>query len=300
MKDKSKSNMLLAFILNLSFTIIELIGGILTNSISILSDAIHDFGDSISIGISLILEKVAKKKPDDKYTYGYLRYSVLGAIINLCVLLVGTTIVLFNAIPRLLNPEQVNYDGMLFLAILGLIVNGIGVLKTIKTDKISEKVISLHLLEDVLGWAMVLVVSIFIKIFNLQILDPILSLCISVFILYNVIKNAKKILDIILEKSPSNISIDVIKEKVKDIKGVQGIHHIHLWTLDGVQNYLTAHIVVKETLSFNDIEKIKSEIKHELEHLDIEHTTIEIETGKCEDMNCDPVLETNHHHMHEH
>lgn len=304
MKEKKKTNnsMLIAFILNFAFTIIEIIGGLLTNSISILSDAIHDFGDTISIGISLILEKISKKEANDKYTYGYARYSILGALINLCVLSVGTTVVLYNAIPRLLNPQQVNYDGMLILAVIGIIINGIGVLKTVTSNKISEKVISLHLLEDVLGWVAILVVSILMKIFNLPILDPILSILISLFILINVIKNAKKVFEVFLEKAPGGVDTNKIREEIKKEDGVIDIHHIHVWTMDTIVNYLTAHIVIAEDMKSEDIVELKNRIKHELEHFNIQHATLEIETNteKCSNNKCDVKVDCSNNHLHQH
>lgn len=294
-----KNNMLLAFVLNVSFTIIEIIGGILTNSISIISDAIHDFSDSISIGISIVLEKVSKKKPNKKYTYGYLRYSILGALINLCVLTIGTTIVIYNAIPRLLNTEVVNYKGMILLAILGVIVNGIGAFKTIKSSNLSEKVISLHLLEDVLTWAAVLVVSIVMNFTNLYILDPILSLCISGIILLNVFKNFKKVFDIFLEKVPLDIDIDKIKDEIVDNDKIIDLHHIHIWTMNGSNNYMTAHLKVNKSLNNDEILVIKKDVKHKLSHMNIGHVTLEIEVNEeCDDNECNVEFDEDllHHH----
>lgn len=300
-KNSDEKNMIIAFVLNLTFAIIELIGGILTNSVSILSDSIHDLGDSISIGISLILDKISKKKPNEKYTYGYGRYSVLGAMINLFVLIVGTTIVLYTAIPRLLHPQAIHYEGMIGLAVLGIFVNGIGAFKTTHSEKISSKVISLHLLEDVLGWIAVLFVSIAMKIFELPILDPILSIGISIFILYNVFKNFKSILNVFLEKTPKNVNISEIKSSILEMKDVIDIHHIHVWSMDGENNYLTAHVVLKDGISNIEISHIKGIIKHKLEHLNIQHSTLEFEGNfeKCEHDNCEAEFNT-HVHTHEH
>ncbi len=132
MKENSSKNIKIAFFLNLCFSIFELIGGIFTNSISIISDSVHDFGDCISIGISYFFEKKSKRKPDNKYTYGYLRYSLMGALITSFVLLLGSTLVLYNAIPRLFNPEDVNYNGMLIFALFGVAINGYAAYKTSK------------------------------------------------------------------------------------------------------------------------------------------------------------------------
>ncbi len=293
MNKKSENNMIIAFILNLIFTIIEIIGGIFTNSISIISDAVHDLGDSISIGIAIILEKISKKKPDKMYTYGYLRFSIIGAIINLLILSIGTTIVLYNAIPRLINPEVVNYEGMFWLAIAGIVINLIGTLRTNKGTNISEKVISLHLLEDMLGWIAVLIVSLVIKEYKVYILDPILSIGISIIILINIVKNIKKVLDIILEKVPKGIKIDDIKRKIEENKDVKEIHHIHVWTLDGNNNYLTAHICLNKNLDLENVEKIIENIKHEISHFNIHHSTLEVEKNLCEEKECEVKIDLN-------
>ena len=206
--DKSHKNMLIAFLLNLLFSIIELIGGFFTNSISIISDSIHDLGDAISIGIATILEKKSMKEPDKKYTFGYLRYSLLGALFTSVILLIGSIIIIYNIIPRLINPIQVNYNGMIILAIIGLGINGIAALKTSNSYNLNEKSVSLHMFEDVLGWAAVLVGSFIIKLTGWYIIDPILSILITFYILIHVYKNIKEIFNIFLEKMPESIDID--------------------------------------------------------------------------------------------
>ena len=153
-------NIKVAFFLNLSFTIIEIIGGLMTNSMAILADALHDLGDSLSLGISWFLEKVSEKKPDETFTFGYARFSLLAAFINSMVLIVGSTIILYHVIPRLLNPEPVEASGMLLLSILGIVMNGLAVLRLKKGSSMNEKVVTWHLMEDILGWVVVLVASI--------------------------------------------------------------------------------------------------------------------------------------------
>ena len=122
---KTEKNILVAFLLNLAFSIVELIGGIFTNSVAIISDALHDFGDSISIGVSYFLEKKSKKRPDSSYTYGYARYSTLGAVITNTILIIGSILVIINAVGRIINPVPINYNGMIIFAIFGVIVNGL-------------------------------------------------------------------------------------------------------------------------------------------------------------------------------
>lgn len=301
-KDKSANNIGVAFFLNLFFSIVELVGGIFTNSISIISDSVHDFGDAISIGIAWLLEKKSNKKPDSRYTYGYARYSVLGALITSIVLVVGSVVMLYNAIPRIINPQYIQYDGMLILGIIGLLVNGIGALVTSKGEKLNEKSINLHLLEDLLGWIAVLVISVIMKIFDMPILDPILSIGITVFILYHVFRNLKEVFEIFLEKAPKQVDFEEFKnELVEENKQIIEIHHTHVWTLDGNNTYITMHVLVKDDTTTDNIILLKKQIKEEAKEHNINHITIEIEyeKEKCENGECE--IEENHeHHGHHH
>ena len=160
---KTEKNILIAFLLNISFSLFELIGGMFTNSVAIVSDAIHDFGDSISIGISYFLEKKSKKKPDNKYTYGYTRYSILGAIITNSILITGSILVIINAVERIINPTEINYDGMIIFAVFGVIINFFAAQFTKEGDSLNQKAVNLHMLEDVLGWIVVLIGAIVIQ-----------------------------------------------------------------------------------------------------------------------------------------
>lgn len=284
--DKSHKNMKIAFLLNLLFSIIELLGGFFTNSISIISDSVHDLGDAISIGIAAILEKKSHKEPDKKYTFGYLRYSLLGALFTSVILLIGSIIVIYNAIPRLINPTIVNYNGMLILAIIGIIINGFATLKTSHSHNLNEKSVSLHMLEDVLGWAVVLVGSFIIKLTGWYIIDPILSLLMTIFILLHIYKNIIEIFNIFLEKIPENIDLDNLKEELSKIENVEDIHHIHIWTMDNLHNYITLHARINSNVQNKDMEKVKNRIRNELKKYDLEHSTIEIEYEKCENEKC--------------
>jgi len=301
-KEKSANNIGVAFFLNLFFSIIELAGGIFTNSISIISDSIHDFGDAISIGIAWLLEKKSNKKPDSRYTYGYARYSVLGALITSIVLTVGSIVMLYNAIHRIINPQYVKYDGMLILGIIGLLVNGIGALVTSKGEKLNEKSINSHLLEDLLGWIAVLVISLVMKIFDMPILDPILSIGITVFILYHVFRNLKEVFEIFLEKAPKQVDFEEFKnELIEENEQIIEIHHTHVWTLDGNNTYITMHVLVKNDISTENIILLKKQIKEEAKEHNINHVTIEIEyeKEKCENGECE-VEENHEHHGHHH
>ena len=293
---KSSKNILIAFILNLSFSIFELIGGIFTNSVAIMSDAIHDFGDAISIGISFILEKISKKKPNHKYTYGYLRYSIIGAIITNTVLIMGGIFIIIHASKRIINPIEVNYNGMLIFAIFGFTINLIAMFLTKDGHSLNEKAINLHMLEDVLTWLVVLIGSLVIKITEFYLIDSILSILVSLFILWNAIKSYKMILDIFLEKTPKNINIEKIKEHLLKIENVINVHHIHVWSIDGINTLCTMHIVTDLKNTF----ALKKLIKEELKEHDINHTTIEFEeeNDACIELSC--VMNTNNKHKHQH
>jgi len=292
---KTEKNILIAFLLNLFFSIFEFIGGLLTNSISIISDSIHDFADSISIGLSYILEKISKKKPDKKYTYGYLRYSVLGAVITTTILLTGSILVIYNAIKRLINPVQINYSGMIIFALVGAIVNFIAAYFTRHGHSLNQKSVNLHMLEDVFGWIVVLIGAVVMKFTNISIIDPILSILVALFITINAMKNFKSIIDIFLEKVPHNISIQEIKKNILTIEGVIDVHHIHIWSMDGYNNYATMHVVTD-----SDIHTIKHKIKEQLQEKNINHVTIEVEKEKecCDDKNCITSNKIHNHHHH--
>ena len=290
---KSDKNILIAFLLNLFFSIFEFIGGIFTNSISIISDSMHDFADSISIGISYILEKISKKKPNKSYTYGYLRYSILGAFITTTILLTGSILVIYNSIKRIINPVNVNYSGMIIFALIGVIVNFIAAKVTKHGHSLNQKSVNLHMLEDVFGWLIVLMGAIIMNFTDISIIDPIMSILVSIFIFISTIKNVKNIIDIFLEKVPNNISVEEIKKIILNIEGVIDIHHIHIWSMDGYNNYATMHVVIES--NFKDIKGI---IREKLQKYDVNHVTIEIEYDEehCDDKNCNVKNISHHHH----
>jgi len=271
------SNIKLAFFLNFGFTILEIIGGLMTNSMAIISDALHDLGDSISLGLAWFLGNYSEKEENTNYTYGYRRYSLLAAMINTIVLIIGSFLVLWNAIPRLFNPEQVDAQGMIGFAVLGIIVNGIAAFKTKGGTSLNEKVVSWHLLEDVLGWIAVLIVGIILYFKEIRILDPILSIGITVYILYNVVINFKKTLLLFLQAVPEGINVDEIVSKFTEIDNVLDTHHTHVWSLDSEHHVLSSHIIVKNDTSLEGISIIKEKAKKSIEDLNMEHVTIEID-----------------------
>ena len=284
----NSSNIKLAFFLNLAFTIIEIVGGFLTNSVAILSDALHDLGDSISLGVSWRLERVSQRKRDEKYTYGYRRFSLLGAFINGSVLIVGSIVILFEAIPRLLQPETPKVEGMIGLAILGILFNGVAAIRLKRGKTLNEKVVSWHLWEDVLGWVGILLIGTIMLFWNLPLLDPLFSVAFTLFILYNVVKNFQKTIGIFLQAKPGEMNTQMLQEEITKIPGVMSVHDLHVWSMDGAYYVLTIHVVVEDQMPHQNILEIKQQVRETCRQMDIEHVTIEMEqeSEKCALENC--------------
>lgn len=294
---KTEKNILIAFILNLAFSVFEFIGGVITGSVAIVSDAVHDLGDAASIGISYFLERKSKKQPDNIYTYGYIRYSVMGGLITTVVLLVGSLAVIYNAVSRILNPVEINYTGMIIFAIIGAVVNLTAAWFTKEGDSLNQKAVNLHMLEDVLGWIVVLLGAIIMRFTDISIIDPIMSMGVSGFILYNAFMNLKTVSDLFLEKIPDGIDINELKEHLLRIDGVIDVHHIHVRSLDGHNAYATMHIVAE-----GDGHHIKDAVRQELKEHNIVHTTLELEAPDehCHEKNCSVEFEHSHCHHHHH
>ena len=297
---KTEKNILVAFLLNLSFSIFEFIGGILTGSVAIISDALHDVGDAAGIGLSFFLEKKSKKAPDERYTYGYSRYSVIGGFITTLILLISSLVVISGAIERIISPVNINYDGMIIFAIVGVSVNFCAAYFTRDGESINQRAVNLHMLEDVLGWALVLVGAIVMRFTDFALLDPIISIGVSLFILINAVKNLAEIKDLFLGKAPEGITPEVIRKHLTELDGVSDVHHIHVWSLDGINNYATLHAV-----SSSDMEQVKRAIKAELKELGITHATVETEEEgeDCHEKECHVHFtpsHTHHHHHHGH
>lgn len=276
----SVGNIRIAFFLNLGFTIIEIIGGLLTNSLAILSDAVHDLGDSLSLGLSWYFQKLSEKGRTKTFSYGFKRFSLLAAIINSTILFVGSILIMIRAVPELLAPEPTDSEGMLYLSILGIAVNGLAVFRLRGGHSMNEKVLFLHLLEDVLGWIAILIGSIVMMNFDLPFIDPLLSVLISLFILYNAGKNLRKSLMVVLQATPESVDIEKVKQKIQAIEEVQDMHDCHVWSLDGEYNILTIHIKLKKDFSLSEQTGIKQHIRDSLKDESIDHFTIELETSE--------------------
>lgn len=271
-----------ALILNLSFAVIELIGGIWTNSIAILSDALHDLGDAMAMALAIWLEKVSNKKSDGSYSYGYRRFSTLGAFATGLILVVGALFILIEAIPRIVNPQQPHADGMILLAFLGVAVNGYAAYKVSKGGSLNERMLMWHMVEDVLGWVLVLVGAIIMKFFDFPQLDAGLAIILSLWILYNVIKNLRETFRVFLMGAPAAVSAEEVSDMIKSFPEVEDVHHTHLWSLDGEKHIYTAHVVLRSTTDLGKISELKKNIKKKLKEFNIVEATIETELSGTE------------------
>ena len=296
---KTEKNILIAFVLNFAFSIFEFFGGIFTGSVAIMSDAVHDLGDATSIGISYFLEKKSKHAPNGLYTYGYARYSVIGGLITTLILFFGSAAVIYNAILRLITPEEIHYDKMILFAVIGVAVNLAAALFTREGGSINQRAVNLHMLEDVLGWIAVLIGAIVMRFTDWAIIDPIMSIAIALFIIINAARNLKAILDLFLEKTPHGMEIEEIREHLLEVEGVVDVHHIHVWSMDGENHYATMHIVAD-----GDAREVKEAVRHELAEHGICHCTLELEAEgeHCPEKTCHAPTHTEggHHHHHHH
>ncbi|WP_394222408.1 cation diffusion facilitator family transporter [Alteromonas gracilis] len=290
-----------AFWLNFVFTIIEFIGGWLTNSVAIMADAVHDLGDSLSIGLAWCLSKLGHKASTEKYTYGFKRLSLMGAMINGVILVIGAIWVLSEAIPRLSNPEMPMTEGMIGLAILGIMVNGFAAYKLHGGHSMNEKVLNWHLIEDTMGWVAVLVVAIVLHFVEWPILDPILSIGFTLFILVNVIRYVVQTMSLFLQAVPDIATRNAICRTLLAMEYVEEIHHVHFWSLDGQQHVLTAHVVISCALDNKTLRSLKEEVQMRLAPFGLTHTTIEFELPgePCRD-DSDHLHTHTHSHDHEH
>lgn len=274
-----------AFLLNLSFSIIEFIGGWLTNSTAIMADAVHDLGDSLSIGSGWLLDRLGNRKPDSQFTYGYRRLSLVGALVNGLVLISGSIWVISEALPRLLDPVMPHTEGMIALAVLGVTVNSFAAYKLKAGKTLNEKILNWHLMEDVFGWLAVLLVALVMPIVDMPILDPLLSVGFTLFILINVVKTVLKTGRLFIQATPNANTVDTITQSLRSLDKVESVHHLHLWSLDGEQHVLTAHIRAYPLDSLEDYSRLKETIHMALSGESIAHTTIEIELSdeRCRD-----------------
>lgn len=273
----STRNIRLAFFLNLIFTILEFIGGWLVNSVAILSDAIHDLGDSLSLGTAWYLQHKSKQKADQTFSFGYQRFSLLGALINSIVLIAGSVFVIQEAIDRLIHPEMADPTGMLGFAVIGVAVNGYAAWKMSSGKSLNERVVSWHLLEDVLGWVAVLIVAVIMHFVESPYLDPALSLAITAYVLFNVVKRLRETMLLFLQGKPKDINRDELEKRLLAIPHVSSIHHTHIWSLDGEHHVFTTHLELSALSDLQDILQVKRQVRTILNDYAFKHYTIQTE-----------------------
>jgi len=274
-------NIKTAIILNTAFALIELVGGFWSNSVAILSDALHDFGDSVTLAMSYYFHKKSQRKNDASYSYGYKRFSLIGAVVASLVLFAGSLFIIKESVQRLMHPEPADASGMFLIAVLGLAVNGIALLRLRKGNAVVEQVLTLHFLEDVLGWVAVLLGSAIMYFTGWLFIDPLLSLCIAAFILFNVYGKIKQVSKILMQGVPENTDLDEIRKTVLSVQGVESLHDLHVWTMDGDYNILSLHVAIGSNLTVNETDAIKTKLRSLLAEKNIQHATIEIENLQC-------------------
>lgn len=280
----SNKNLKVAFFLNLAFTIIEVFAGMYVNSMAIIADAIHDMGDSLSLGTAWYLQEKSNKAANKKYSYGYRRFSLFGALINCVVLIAGGIYAIIETIDRFINPEIPDAAGMMWFALLGIAVNGYAAWKLSSGKSMNEKVVSWHLLEDVLGWVAILIVAIVLQFKEIAYLDPALSVLITLYILWNSIKKLKETLFIFLQGKPKDINKGEIINEILAVNGVISAHDTHIWSLDGEHHVFTTHVKVAKLNNFNELVVLKTKIKEILAQHHFEHYTVEtdLDSENCE------------------
>jgi cobalt-zinc-cadmium efflux system protein len=274
---RASRNLGVAFFLNLVFIVLEVAGGLWTNSIAILTDALHDAGDCFSIALAWYLQKVSLRTPDAQFTYGYRRFSSLGALITGVVLVAGLAVVGWNAIQRLQQPEAVRVPGVLALAVAGILLNGAAAWKLSGGRSLNEKVASWHLLEDTFGWCAVLIGGIVMAIWDLPIVDPILALAIALFVLWNVVRHLRKVLMVMLQSAPPDFDAEAFTRRLEDIPGIVAAHHTHTWTLDGITHVFSTHLVMTRESGRQQVVAAKRRVHELLRDQDFAHVTVEVE-----------------------
>ena len=277
--DTTGKNILSAFFINLTFTVISLIGGWLTNSIAIISDSIHDLGCTLSIALAWIFERIASHKPTAKFSFGYRRFTLLGAFINAFILLCGSSIVVYESIVRIASPEEVNAKGMLWFAILAIVFKGLAVWRTWKGTSVNQRMVSLHLLGDCLGWVVVLLVSIVMIFVKIPLLDPILSVCISIYIFYNVVRSLIIAFRIVLEGVPTAIDYTTLKNEITALTGIDTLHELHVWSMDNEVHVAEVTLSTTHT-SIYEVENLKESVRELLTRYNIKRSVIEVGISK--------------------
>lgn len=271
---KTKHAVWLAFFLNLSYAIVEFIAGGLFGSSAVLADSVHDMGDAIAIGVSAFLETISNREEDSHYTLGYKRFSLLGAMVTAVILMTGSVLVILGNITKLFHPQAVNDEGILWLGIIAISVNVIASLVVRKGKTKNESILSLHFLEDTLGWVAVILMAIVLRFTDWYILDPLLSLVISIFILSKAIPRFWSTLKIFLDAVPEGVDIKQVKSDLEQLDHVASLNQLNLWTMDGLEKNAIVHVCLKKV---EHMEVCKEAIRAMLKDYGFQNITIEVD-----------------------
>ena len=299
---KTKHTVWLAFFLNLSYAIVEFIAGGIFGSSAVLADSIHDLGDAIAIGISAFLETISNREEDSHYTLGYKRFSLLGALVTAVILMTGSVLVILGNITKLFHPQPVNDEGILWLGIIAVSINVLASLVVCKGKTKNESILSLHFLEDTLGWVAVILMAIVLRFTDWYILDPLLSLVISIFILSKAIPRFWSTLKIFLDAVPEGVDIKQVKSDLEQLDHVASLNQLNLWTMDGLEKNAIVHVCLKE---IEQMELCKESIRSKLKDCGFQNITIEIDADLASHQTHKRNMEEleavqNHGHEHHH
>lgn len=273
----SKFAVWLAFFLNLSYAIVEFIAGGVFGSSAVLADSVHDLGDAVAIGVSAVLETISNREEDSRYTLGYKRFSLLGALITAVILMTGSVFVILENLTKLFHPQPVNDEGILWLGIIAVTINVLASLVVRKGKTKNESILSLHFLEDTLGWIAVILMAIVLRFTDWYILDPLLSLIISFFILSKAIPRFWSTLKIFLDAVPEGVDIEQVKNELEQLDNVASINQLNLWTMDGLEKNAIVHVCLEQ---IEDMEASKTAIRHHLKDIGFHNITIEVDSDQ--------------------
>ena len=272
----SKTSIWLAFFLNLSYAIVEFIAGGIFGSSAVLADSVHDLGDAIAIGISALLETISNREEDSHYTLGYKRFSLLGAMLTAVILMIGSVLVILENVTKIVHPQPVNEEGILWLGIIAVAINVLASLVVRKGKTKNESILSLHFLEDTLGWLAVILMAIILRYTDWYILDPLLSLVISIFILSKAIPRFWSALKIFLDAVPEGVDIKQVKNNLEQLDHVASVNQLNLWTTDGLEKNAIVHVCLEE---IEHIEYCKESIRNLLKDYGFQNVTIEVDAN---------------------
>lgn len=301
----NKKVLLISFIIITSYMIVEAIGGYLTNSLALLADAGHMLSDAISLGIALLAFTLGAKVANHSKTYGYKRFEILAAVLNGLTLIIVALFIFYEAIGRFQNPPEVASTGMLIIATIGLLVNILVAWLMMRDGDVEENLnmrgAYLHVISDMLGSIGAIVAALLIMFFGWGWADPLASVVVAALVLRSGYFVTKAGLHVLMEGTPENVDMDDVVETIQNKKGIEGVHDLHVWSITSGLNALSCHAVVNERMSIAESERLLRQIEHDLEHQNIHHMTVQLETSDHLHDNsilCKVQTESSGHHHH--